>query len=759
MALNPFFLHGTSSEQFLVQDLINEHIRMFGMEVTYIPRKMIDTDDVFNEVQSSKFDDNFILEAYLNNYEGHTGQGDLMTKFGISLRDEITLTISKERFEDFISPFLMGRLDSSESSDSYDDGATVKISSRPKEGDLIYFPLSSRLFEIKFVEHESPFYQLNKNYTYELKCELFEYEDEIIDTNITDIDELIDDQGYLVDLTLVSAGTTATATANIGTGYIREIFLNDDGYNYTSAPNITITAAPDNGTNATAVATLKTVSGRKTIDQILLTNAGAGYTVAPTITINGGGGTGAAATCSIGVGSTGVISLTVTDDGSGYITAPTVTIDSPIGPGAAATASISGLGTVNGVTVTNGGEFYSQSNPPTVTFSAPTGGGNETSIVKFGSRSYKSTGSSITIPTTGVSDLQYGSVGFWFYVSSNYSGIKTIVEFGANDNDTEKYSVSLQESGGTVQAFLKFPLNASSSGTGASTLSTDLTTGEWHFLQLAQIDQAFNSRQIHLDNNSSFATASYKGNIIDDNGFIIDPDESLSDGDVFFDEFYATTVNSEITIPTSTLSGQSGEVYFRGGERVTATGISSVSSAGIVTSVTITNAGTEYTTAPTVSIANTAGNKVFGSELAIATADSVLYSGNLSSRLNTVDSFRIINPGIGYTAAPAVTISDPSVLSGIGTFELGEKVTGGTSGAIGRVRNWNKDDLILRVGNVSGTFTDGEVITGAESGAVYAFKSSTENETINDKYQDNLNIESEADSILDFTEINPFGTY
>jgi hypothetical protein len=476
MALNPFFLHGTSSEQFLVQDLINEHIRMFGMEVTYIPRKMIDTDDVFNEVQSSKFDDNFILEAYLNNYEGHTGQGDLMTKFGISLRDEITLTISKERFEDFISPFLIGRLDGIESDASYDDGATVKMSSRPKEGDLIYFPLSSRLFEIKFVEHESPFYQLNKNYTYELKCELFEYEDEIIDTNITDIDELLDDQGYLVDLTLVSAGTTATATANIGTGYIREIFLNNDGYNYTSVPTVAISTSPDGGTSASAVATLKTVSGSKTIDQILLINAGTGYTVAPTITISGGGGTGAAATCSVGIGSTGVVSLSITDFGSGYITEPTVTI---AGPGSGTTA----------------------------------------------------------------------------------------------------------------------------------------------------------------------------------------------------------------------------------------------------------------------------------------TANSVLYSGNIPPRFNTVDSFRIVNPGIGYTEAPTVTISDPSVLSGIGTFKLGEKITGGTSGAIGRVKNWNRDDLILRVGNVSGTFTDGEVVTGAESGAVYAFKSSAENETINDKYQDNLDIESVADSILDFTESNPFGTY
>ena len=644
MALNPFFLHGTSSEQFLVQDLINEHIRMFGMDITYIPRKLIDTDDVLNEVQSSKFDDNFILEAYLNTYEGHTGQGDLMTKFGISLRDEITLTISKERFEDFISPFLIGRLDALEDDPDYDDGATVSISTRPKEGDLIYFPLSSRLFEIKFVEHESPFYQLNKNYTYELKCELFEYGNEIIDTNITDIDELIDDQGYLVDLTLVSAGTTATATATIGTGYIREIFINDDGYNYTSAPNIAITAAPAGGTNASAIATLKTVSGRKSIDQILLTNAGAGYTVSPTITISGGGGTGAAATCSVGAGSTGVVSLSITNFGSNYVKAPTVTIDSPIGPGAAATASISGLGTVNGVTVTNGGEFYSQSNPPTVTFSAAPAG-----VVNAGS-----------ISTAGAGHVD-----------------------GANYNTT----------GGSGTGF-----RIQGQGSGGMIGFTILAGGEGYVV--GDIVQTDNAYPAHI----------------------------------------------EITGVTT---------------HTTATGISSVSSAGIVTSVTITNAGTGYTTAPTVSIANTAGNKVFGSELAIATADSVLYSGNLSSRLNTVDSLRIINPGIGYTIAPTVTISDPEGLStsGIGTFQLGEKVTGGTSGATGRVRNWSEDDLILRVGNVSGTFTDGEIITGADSNAVYAFRSSTENETINDKYQDNLDIESEADSILDFTESNPFGTY
>ena len=224
------------------------------------------------------------------------------------------------------------------------------------------------------------------------------------------------------------------------------------------------------------------------------------------------------------------------------------------------------------------------------------------SVVQFGSRSYKSSGSAITVPTTGVSDLQHGSVGFWFYVSENYSGNKTIVEFGANDNDTEKYAVYLQESSGTVQAFLSFPVNATSSGTGATVLSTNLTTGEWHFLQLAQINQASNNRQIHLDNNSSFATASYKGNIIDDNGFIIDPNGSLSDGDVFFDEFYATTSTSEITVPSASLSGQTGEVFFDGAEAYVpprARGTVKIAR-NRVTGVTITDGGSGYVTAPTV---------------------------------------------------------------------------------------------------------------------------------------------------------------
>ncbi len=209
MALNPFFLQGSSGEQRLIQELINEQLKIYGIEVTYIPRKFVRKQTIIEEIQSSVFDDNFLLEAYLNNYDGYSGAGDIMTKFGVSVRDEVSLVISKERFEDFISPFLDG-----------EDDTEITVFDRPREGDLVYFPLGKRLFEVKFVEHEKPFYQLGKNYVYELQCELFEYEDEVLDTSIDEIDEVLEDIGNIIDLSMYSSGTRATATASIGTGYI-----------------------------------------------------------------------------------------------------------------------------------------------------------------------------------------------------------------------------------------------------------------------------------------------------------------------------------------------------------------------------------------------------------------------------------------------------------------------------------------------------------------------------------------------------------
>ena len=365
MALNPFFLQGTSSEQRLAQDLINEHLKIFGVEVTYIPRKFVNKLSIMEEVQSSKFDDNFAIEAYVNNFDGYGGAGDVLTKFGMSLKDEVTLTISKERFEDFISPFLAANDDGTDQSE-------VPLSTRPREGDLVYFPLGQRLFEIKFVEHEDPFYQLGKNYVFQLKCELFEYEDEVIDTSIDAIDTQVQDEGYITTLRLVGLGRTATATAALGQGYVSEIFLNNDGSGFTSPPTITFENSPADNP-ARAIGILTTRANVTSIEKILMTSAGAGYVTPPQITISGGGGTGAAATCSVETVYQGVTRFNILDGGVGYSTAPTVTVGQPgAGTTAVGIASVGLAGAqhvVKSIFVSDPGIGYASI--PTVTIADP----------------------------------------------------------------------------------------------------------------------------------------------------------------------------------------------------------------------------------------------------------------------------------------------------------------------------------------------------------------------------------------------------
>jgi hypothetical protein len=360
MALNPFFLQGSPNEQRLVQELINEQLKIYGVDVIYIPRKFVRKETILKEISSSKFDDNYAIEAYINNYDGYTGQGDILSKFGVSLKDEVSLVISRERFEDFIAPFL-------ESSDN----AEIELSNRPREGDLVYFPLGQRLFEVKFIEHENPFYQLGKLYVYELKCELFEYEDEVIDTSIDEIDTQVQDEGYITTLILIGSGSTATATANIGSGYIRKIFLDNDGYGYTSPPSVSISNAPIGGINASAVAITSSFGGVTSVKEILLINAGSGYTVAPKITISGGGGYGAKASCSVETIENGILSFNMTHVGSGYKNKPNIGIIGSVGMGETA-IGIASLGTNNDITtilISNPGQGYVE--PPNIVIDAP----------------------------------------------------------------------------------------------------------------------------------------------------------------------------------------------------------------------------------------------------------------------------------------------------------------------------------------------------------------------------------------------------
>jgi hypothetical protein len=539
--LNPFFLQGSQSEQRLVQELINEQLRMYGVDVTYIPRKIVNRDTILNEVETSKFDDNYTIEAYVNTYEGHSGAGDILTKFGMSLRDELTITISKERFDDFIAMFIEGESDDE-----------IILSSRPREGDLIYFPLGQRLFEVKFVEHEDPFYQLGKNYVYQLKCELFEYEDEVIDTSIDEIDTQVQEEGYITTLKLTGIGETASVSSVTNSGYVRQVFLNNDGSGYTSAPIIQFDDSPVSGGTATAVAITTSVAGVRSIKEILLTNAGFGYTSAPGITIYGGGGVGAAATSLIETTDKGVVSIALVDGGSGYSAVPTVTVAHP-SVGAVATASTTS-GIVTSITLTNPGTQYKTA--PTVTLSTPSSGIN------------------------------------------------------------------------------------------------------------------------------------------------------------------------------------------------TATATATIGAGGTVTGFTITSGGSGYDGPVTVTISNEDSNK----NGIRASARAEISEGNV------VTAVRIINPGIGYTADPTVTIADPPLITGIGTYQFNELITGESSRTTARVKEWIPASNTLKISYVDGTFTNGELIVGAASSATYAADFYTNDDTY-DKYTDNDSIETEADLIVDFTESNPFGNY
>ena len=370
--LNPFFLQGSKTEQSLIQDLINEQLRMYGVEVYYIPRQYITKKSIIREVIDSEFKNAYPIEAYVNTYDGYEGQGTLLSKFGIQPLTDLTLTISRERFETYIQLLAVGV-------------NNIELISRPKEGDLIYFPLGSRIFEIKFVEHEQPFYQLQKTYTYELKCELFRYEDEELNTGIDDIDATLPSgTGYTQTLSLVGVGTTATAVTGILNGAVRLITVTNRGYGYTSLPQVAISSAPTGGLTAVGIATfidnIVDCNGTQSskIQGVELVNPGYGYTVAPGVVFVGGGGAGAAATATIGDGVVGVI--TVTNGGGGYATPPIITIPAAPAGGINATARayISTAGIVTSIRITNAGAGYTTT--PTITISTPTSSGVGTFI-------------------------------------------------------------------------------------------------------------------------------------------------------------------------------------------------------------------------------------------------------------------------------------------------------------------------------------------------------------------------------------------
>tara|TARA_B100000003_G_scaffold91492_1_gene82042 strand:- start:1401 stop:2804 length:1404 start_codon:yes stop_codon:yes gene_type:complete len=356
MALNPFFLHGSSGEQNLIQDLVNEQLKMFGVEIYYLPRVYVNEKTVMEEVSNSEFSAAVPLEAYVDTYDGFSGAGTLLSKFGVQEVDDLNIIISKERFESVIQAQI-AVIDK------------TKLTSRPKEGDLIYFPLGDRLFEIKYVEHEKPFWQLQKNYVYELRLELFAYNDEEIDTGISEIDDNVIDAGNIQTFNMVGVGSTATAiTSLIPNGAVRNIIVSRRGSGYESIPRVAITSAPSGGTTAVGIASM--IDGiidlcnadpdKGRVQRVDIANPGAGYTVKPRVTFHSPTGSGAFAVANISDDAVGII--TITSGGSGYIGIPTVTA---VAPGIASTtidaklrARINTLGQVTEIVVEDAGGFF-----------------------------------------------------------------------------------------------------------------------------------------------------------------------------------------------------------------------------------------------------------------------------------------------------------------------------------------------------------------------------------------------------------------
>jgi len=360
--LNPYFLHGSKSEQGLIQDLVNEQLRMFGQEIIYMPRQYITDKTVIRDLIVSKFETGIPIEAYLSNSDGFGGQGDILSKFGVRSTDEITLIISKERYELSILP-LISKIPSR------------KGAQRPQEGDLIYFPLDNGLFEIKYVEGKRPFYQLNNLYVYELRCELFEYEDEIIDTGISDVDINIQEFGYIQTLNMIpSNATPAVITVSLASTTnsksIQYIDILNGGYGFKTTPSIKITPSPSGGMDASAVAIMTSRGSNTSISKVLITNPGVGYTVPPLITILSSTGSGFIGTAIL---SSGVLGPTIiTSGGVGYSTIPSIYISpSPTGQNAQATAVLNSTGIVTSIRYSNCGAGYTIS--PNITITSPIG--------------------------------------------------------------------------------------------------------------------------------------------------------------------------------------------------------------------------------------------------------------------------------------------------------------------------------------------------------------------------------------------------
>ena len=201
MSTSVYFSRGTQSEQWLYEDLLIEAIQIRGHEVFYLPRTLVNEDDLFGEDTLSKFNDAYSIEMWMENNEGFDGDKEILTRFGLEVRNEVTFVIARRRWEDTIS------LDEN-----------LIVNTRPNEGDLIWHPTIKQMYEISFVDHDDPFYEIKNLPVYKLYCRTYEYSQERFDTDITAIDTIEDTESTDAYFYQISGEQSSTTTYNQNVG-------------------------------------------------------------------------------------------------------------------------------------------------------------------------------------------------------------------------------------------------------------------------------------------------------------------------------------------------------------------------------------------------------------------------------------------------------------------------------------------------------------------------------------------------------------
>ena len=761
MPLSPFFLNGSPSEQRLVQDLVNEHLQLFGQDILYLPRKIVDRNTVIREITASKFDDSFRLEAYLVNTDGFGTPSDVLTKFGVRDQDEVTLVVSKERYDDFIAPFMK----------LFPESERLNAST-PNEGDLIYLPLDNALFEIKYIERKVPFYQLNDLYMYEFRCEIYEPES----SEVVDLPDMLTDQ----------EGVDVEAVNTIG-------------------QTITLQMEKDTSENAVAYVSLaSSFAGVKSVQRVPMFHGG-NYKGTPTVTIHKPK-TGNTATGTVTVAEGGIDTVTLTSGGSNYLSVPSVSFTPP---NLTTSSQIKfGNNSLHHTAINDviGANFAFASNVDSrdsgngrlslsfwlypTKFDPAVNGGTIMWTDRF-KIYYRETGNIIFASGSGsIENTTQLNLNAWNFIRvEQYNTDATISVNGTASNSLNTANPIMFFAGDTLK------LGADASGQGFIPSQTASWEGYLDHITLnltgdnstrtASAEQVPTSETQQETDVQTGTTAQFIRKLDNEHPVInvtTNASREVSGLSIAYEGWGYTsppiltiespesgTQATAVAIMTSRsgVPNQSVDrvllinpgtgyttpptVVFTGGSPTSVAVATAVISEAVLGPIGITTGGLGYTFTPTVGITSVyiqQSNETIPL-LMNAQAEAVVSSAG------TVSQIMYSNAGAGYTNTAAYVAISSVTSNSYGEFEQDELIRGLTSGTQAYVAYWNTADNILKVGEPTGDFQIGEVIVGAAS----SYRLLSIDDEYNIGFSGNEEIESEADEIIDFSEVNPFGEF